>query len=371
VPFVTGRARAGGDRGRSAAATAYGPPRWTPKSDELDLLAALLGAGVPLVDTLAMLGAMATDASMRSVSDRLQESVRSGRGLAPVLEELAVPSHVRILVEGGERTGRLGPALRSAGVLTLRLETLRAEARRALVYPGVVLLIGFAILTVIAIAVVPPLERTFAELGGDLPRATRMVLQMSGSLRAPSTWALIAMIAAGVHVGRRTSSALVRRLPTAGTRSSALADHLPMLGRLRHDLRMAVLSQAMAALVEAGVPLDAALLHVSEGIAPSRTSRILGDAASATRRGLSPFEPGRLGLILDQAELAMLRVGERTGLVAEQWSRIAERRGRALEDRIKRSSVLIEPMLVAVVGAIVGGAVLALYLPTFRVIELL
>jgi type IV pilus assembly protein PilC len=146
---------------------------------------------------------------------------------------------------------------------------------------------------------------------------------------------------------------------------------LPLWGSLRRDLRLTVLAHVMATLSEGGVPLDTALRQVAETIGSQRVAQVLEEASVVTQRGSSPFVPEQLGRLLDAAELAMLGVGEGTGLVAEQWSRIARRRDRALEERIRRTSVVIEPVLVALVGLVVGGAVLALYLPTFRVIELL
>jgi type II secretory pathway component PulF len=338
----------------------------------MDLLASLLEAGLPLVDALATIEEMAVDGPTRGAVRHLRDRVRSGHDLSSALEELDAPSHVRMLVDGGERTGRLVPALRHAARLTDRLELLRSDVRRALVYPSLVLIIGLAILVVIAVAVVPPLERTFADLGGELPRATRIVLAMSGALNAPRAWAQIVLGSALVLLVRRWS-ATSGPVPSwvRSRRIPLLADHLPLWGRFRRDLRHTVLVHVMATLTGGGVPLDTALRHVAEMIGAQRAAQVLREAAIVTQHGASPFVPDQLGRLLDSAELAMLGVGERTGLVAEQWSRIARLRDRALEERIRRTSVVIEPVLVAIVGLIVGGAVLALYLPTFRIVELL
>jgi len=389
ISAVTGRGvlgrvvGGGGDRALLTDEALRRPSRWVPTADQLDLLASLLDAGLPLLDALHTLGDMSIDNSNRSALSHLRTRVHSGEQLAVAIAELGVPAHVRMLVTGGERTGGLADALRSAGVLTARIETLRGEVRRALVYPGVVLAIGLVILTVIAVAVVPPLERTFADLGGELPRATQIVLAASRPLSSPISLAVLAGTSASVVLLRRASnSSGEKRLRRSVTdRRSRLAsmspiieavrDRLPLSGRLRRDLRLTVIAHVIASLVNGGVPLDAALRHVAHGLAPGRLRQVLQDSADATRQGRSPFEADLLGRILDIAEREMLRVGERNGLVATQWKRVADRREHFLEHHMKRVSIVIEPILVALIGGVVGGAVLALYLPTFRVMELL
>jgi type II secretory pathway component PulF len=389
---AAGRVRGGAERERPRTKGSGPASRWTPTDDELDLLASLLEAGLPLVEALSTLETMAVDAPARAAVMHLEARVRSGYGLAATLDELAAPAHVRMLVDSGERTGRLVLALRRAALLTRRLEVLRSEARRALVYPSLVLAIGAGILAVIAIAVVPPLERTFIELGGELPRATRIVLAASAAISAPATWASVALALAVIIAGRRwpllsvripvlcraSRTALAesvsrrsRSTPGIGRVIDRITEHLPLWGPIRRGLRLTIISHVMGALIDGGVPLDSALAHVSETIGPARVAQVMREAAIATQQGLSPFVPEQLGRLLDSAEIAMLRVGERNGLAAEQWSRIAERRDRDLEGRIRRTGVIIEPILIAIVGAVVGGAVLALYLPTFRVVELL
>jgi type II secretory pathway component PulF len=127
----------------------------------------------------------------------------------------------------------------------------------------------------------------------------------------------------------------------------------------------------MATLLRGGVPLADALRNVGLGLGHPTTSRILDEAVRITEEGRSPFACDALRAVLDPAELSMLSIGERNGLLAEQWERVAVRREVALEGSVRRLAVVFEPLLVVLVGAIVGGAVLALYLPTFQVLDLL
>ena len=380
---AAGRVLGGGDPGRPVGGAPSPSARWIPRSDQLQLLASLLDAGLPLVEALGTLAEMERGTSAQAAFVELERNVRAGSSLGPSLTALCVPTHMRMLIEGGVRTGALATALRSAGALAARIETLRSEVRRAMVYPTVVMTIGLVILAVIAVVVIPPLERTFADLGGELPRSTRIVLAASRPFSSVSSLALVGVVAGCVVLGRRLSGstgrvsrwALELRIPTIGRRvrrlQDSIRDHLPLSGPLRRELRIAVAANVMATLVRGGVPLDEALSHIADRLESGRAQKAFAAAAVVTREGQSPFEDEALGQVLAVPELAMLRVGERNGLLADQWARVAQRREHALDEQMRRIGVIAEPILVAVMGGIVGGAVLALYLPTFRIIELL
>jgi type II secretory pathway component PulF len=120
-----------------------------------------------------------------------------------------------------------------------------------------------------------------------------------------------------------------------------------------------------------GLPLIDALRVAQASLRDGPLTIRLRAAISAVESGGSSLADDALGGALDPAEREMLAVGERTGLLAEQWERVAVRRAEDLSARIGRLGVVVEPLLVVLVGALVGGAVLALYLPTFRVLDLL
>jgi type II secretory pathway component PulF len=356
---------------------------WTPKEEDLALLAALLEAGLPLAEATGTIASMSQDPATRAAAMHLERRLDAGSSFTAALDDLLVPRHVRMLLDGGERTGRLTQALRSAAHLTRRLATLRSEFRRALIYPSLVLSIGIAILAVISLVVIPPLERTFLDLGAELPRVTRFVLAASRPFTSARLWVLVAVVVTTAALRRKRWSTdrrtpprrVLRSLEPAVTFVRPVMDRtvrsLPLVGRLHHDLRMAVIAHVLASLGRGGVALDVALRSVAASLRSGPEQLILDEASDAAREGRNPFDEAQLGRMFDRAELGMLRVGEANGVLAEQWERIAHRRDRALEGRIARIGAIIEPVLVAAVGVIVGGAVLALYLPTFRVMELL
>ena len=357
-----------GVRGRAVLPVAPGsrwerrPEAWSPSRDDLELLASLLDAGVTIEDGLATLSGATPGGRAPSAPERVAELIRSGVRMEDALVEVGAPEHVRALLVAGERTGRSAEALRGAAVLVGRIEDLRATVRRALLYPGVVLSVGLVMVAIISVAVVPPLERTFLSLGGELPLPTRIVIGVSGAFRGiavPVVGLLLILL-------RRPLGRALRR-----SGSGRVVRRLPILRRFHSDLAVSVLARLVATTLTGGLPFVESL-RVAAGVLGDGDvrDRVLRAAASVERGG-SAFDPEGLAPVLDTAELQMLAIGERTGLLGAQWGRVAQRRGAALEERVAALGAAMEPLLVVIVGGIVGGAVLALYLPTFRILDLL
>jgi len=277
------------------------------------------------------------------------------------VEQVRTPLEVRAIVAAGERVGRVAESFRAAAELVGRLESLRTGIRRALVYPSVVLALGLGILVLVAVVVVPPIERTFVDLGGQLPLATRVALAASRPLRSP--WSVAAAVAV------LASRLLVR----GGGRSVTVLDlvRFPFARRLRRDISLAVLAKLLATSLAGGLSVLESLRAAERSFPAGRVRERVGRAAASVERGGTAFDEDGIGGLLDAAEWELLSVGERSGVLASQWARVADRRTEALDARVRTIAGVAEPLLVVVVGALVGGAVLALYLPTFRVLELL
>ena len=335
---------------------------WRPTRDQLDLLASLIDAGVSVADAFATLERTATSRRTRTGAGTVARRIGQGVSIATALEEIGVPAHVVALVAAGERTGRVADALRGSGTVTGRMEELNATIGRALVYPAVVLAVGLVMLMLIAVTVVPQLERTFVELGGELPRPTRIVIAASDVLR--SVW----FVAAALTV-------LVLWRPIRGGLDrvglSGLSRALPVVRRFHSDVAVTVISRLVATMLAGGVPFVDALRESARALPHGGHRERVLRAAMSVEQGGSAFDEDALGPLIGPVDREILGVAERTGLLTEQWRRVAERRGQALDERVARVGAALEPVLVVIVGAIVGGAVISLYLPTFRILDLI
>lgn len=319
----------------------------------------MTGGGVAVDEALRTL-ADASDGAARDASERASTLVRSGIAPSVALRAVGAEPHVVALVHSGERTGDAALAFRAAGDVTGHLQQLRNRSRSALVYPAVVLAIGLVMVTVITVLIVPPLERTFIDLGGELPQLTRAVLAAGAFVRSGGV-----LIVLGAALAVR---ALTRR--ASMLRGWTIADRLPVVGALRRDVDLAVLARMLATLLAADVPLDESLRAGADMLRDGRVRGAVERAVGLVAHGGSCVADDGLGPLLSSTDRALVAVGERNGLLAAQWDRVADRRAEVLGARVERVGAIVEPLLVVAVGLIVGGAVLALYLPTFRILDL-
>jgi len=348
----------GGSGGRPSVGSSRDAVADVPSADELRLLAELLAAGVPLLTSLTTLAGQSRSGRRRSALERAAGEVASGGRAAPALGRGS--PNLTALLDAGERVGRLAESAAAAADLEERLLAVRRRIASALAYPALVLLVAGVVVLILLTTVVPEVEATFRDLGGELPRATRLVVGASRLLAGPTPWVTAAVLATAAGLQRRG-----RRGPTRDRSRRALP------GSLGRHLDVAVGARVIATLLSNGVPLATALDTAAGGVARADVADALRAVADRIARGGRLADASELGGILPDADRVVLAVGEERGLLAAQWARVADRRLHALERRLDVVGTLAEPLLVLVVGATVGAVVTALYLPSFRVLELL
>lgn len=328
------------------------------------LLAELLAAGVRLDRALASLERATQRAPQQAVLHDVRVAVQAGQSLTNALATLHLPSHVRALVAGGERVGRVADGLRSAAELSARLDAVRRRFRQALTYPAVVLAVALIVLVVVSVSIVPQMERTFLDLGGELPAATRVVVAIATVIRSPLTWAIVGLAAVSV-------AALLARTRAGAGGGILVSIATAVVGPFRRRLDIAVATRVVATLLANGATVVDALATAGGSTAHPQVRRGLLELAAVAGSGHPIATTTCAAQLLDPMECEMIAVGEEQGLLAPQWERVADRRIADLERRLDLLGNLAEPVLVIVVGLIVGGAVTALYLPSIKVLELI
>ncbi|MEY3019298.1 MAG: hypothetical protein RLZZ272_282 [Actinomycetota bacterium] len=342
---------------------------WRPRASlrlRLELLArlsALLEAGLPIPTAL---GVLSVDVRRRGDAARLQRAqrdVEAGADLSSAL--LARPALVDpsagALVLAGERSGHLIDNLRTAARLGGSAAARRARLRSAAVYPLVVVSLALALAIAMAVVVLPRLSATFASLGGDLPTLTSRVLDAVTALRSGA-----GVVPALVIGSLAVAGALLLRRATGRWP----LDLLPLVGRVRRDLRTTVALEVVASLLRGGVPFVEAL-DIAEGItADPPLRRRLGRVAREVRSGRPVVEAIADAGLVGGWVVEVLAVGERTGGLADAVARSAQVLGERTERRAQDLATVLEPLLLTLAGGLVGIVVLALYLPMFRVVDL-
>jgi type IV pilus assembly protein PilC len=376
-----GLARPGRDE--RAADSQQTPPAAPPERSEtraegeldgtvLRLLADTVAGGMPFERALLTVAGAVERPRMAATLRAIHDHIAAGRPVDASLRLAGVERHLRALISGGSDVGRLAEGLASAATLRERQAAVRRQVRSAMVYPLVVMLVAVLVLVIVSVSVVPQLEATFIELGSELPTATRAVMVVAGALRDPFLWGAIGVSGGAVAWSSRRSSRTPGRARGSTLRAvGQIVERVPIVGRIRRDVDITVATRVIATLVSNGAPLVVALQVGADSSATSTVREGLASLTVTVAQGGRLASCPALAAIFTPIERELLAIGEERGLLAAQWERLAERRLDALEARLQTLGSLVEPLMVVVVGLVVGGTVTALYLPSFRVLDLL
>ncbi|MXY26271.1 MAG: type II secretion system F family protein [Acidobacteria bacterium] len=328
-------------------------------------LAVMLGAGVPLAQCLDLLGSEERDPLLAETLLALRDDIESGASFAAALaarprvfDELYVG-----MAAAGEAGGVLHTMLGRLADCAEKSVALRGQVRAAMMYPVAVLLIAAVVVGVILWKVIPTFAELFDGLGAVLPLPTRVVIAASDSL--PVAAPVLMIVAGGTAwIGRRWYATPRGRRALDGVRL-----RLPVIGPLLRKLVVARFCRTLATLLGAGVPiLDG--LTITAG---TSGNAVVADAVRATRsaieQGSSVAAPLRSTGVFPPMVTQMVGVGEATGSLDALLSKVADFYEAEVDRAVAGFTALLEPVLIALLGAIVGGIVIAMYLPVFDLIS--
>ena len=326
-------------------------------------LATVLTAGLPVVQALDITAESQHQVRIQDLLETLSQEVAAGNPLSEALSRH--PKHFGglhvSLVAAGERSGRLPDLLATLATWLERRERIRRKISSALSYPIAVLGIATVVVALMLIYVVPEFERMFAGYGAGLPPLTRLVVGLSERLREDGLlWLAATGPAALALVWLR------QRLPGLRMLEDRLKLRLPVLGGLFARAALARFMRTLATLLEAGLPAVEAL----DGAAGASGSRTYEAAIRQARDDVATGQSLRRSMAyldaLPPALARMLGVGEETGRLDEMCRHLADRYEEELNTAADRLGALLEPLLMAILGILIGGLVLAMYLPIFR-----
>lgn len=326
-------------------------------------LAALLRAGLPLLESLQMIARTQVRGAVWTLAGQIHADLQNGLSFSDALRrrgEVFGGLYVS-LVGAGEVSGRLDLMLERICVHLEKTEALARRVRSALTYPAVVLSVAVAVLGVIMVAVVPAFETVFASFGAELPWATQWVIGTSRWLVQTAPWLLGAALS------------LVLMLAWAWRRSPAFVHWvdevclaLPLWGSLLHGAAVARWSRTLATLLAAGLPLAQALQSVREVCGHRRYAQATERVCDEILRGSSLHAALSQEAVFPMLLQQMSAVGEESGTLDHLLEKVADFQDAELEERMQRLSNLIEPATVLLLGLVVGALVLSLYLPVFQ-----
>ncbi len=330
-------------------------------------LATLLEAGIPLVTALEALQQQNTAAGLRTVLVDLKEVVREGGSFSSALarhSSLFSPVYIN-MVRAAEASGTLGLVLERLADLGEQQLLLAGRVKAALVYPLFMTVIGTLILFALLVFVVPGITEMFVEMQAALPRPTVILMAVSDALRR--IWWLLAIIpVAGLLAGR-----ILLRRPAGRRKLDTLLLRLPLFGAIVRRLVLARFARTAGGLLQSGVSLPHSLRIVRNVVNNAPVAAAIDHAIEEVERGRglaaaladSPWFPAMV--------IQMLAAGEKSGGLDTMLLKVAKTCEQESETRITALTALLEPVMILVMGGVVGFIVLAILLPVFEMQQLI
>ena len=326
----------------------------------------MIDAGLPLVQCLNILAEQSDSKTLRSVTGQVARNVEAGSTLADALRR-----HPRTfddlftnLVEVGEAGGILDVVLQRLSAYIEKAAALKRKVKAAMVYPSAI--IGVAIMVVIFMLtfVIPTFAQMFKDLGADLPLPTKVVLWLSTFVRTYILLIIAAMIGCVL--------ALRSYYRTEGGRATidALMLKLPIFGTLIRKVAVARFTRTLGTLVQSGVPILDGLRITARTAGNKVVEKAVLQCRAAVTEGKTLAEPLRVSGVFPPMVTQMISVGEQTGALDAMLSKIADFYDDEVDTAVSTLTSLLEPMMIVFLGVVVGGLVVAMYLPIFKLVTL-
>ncbi|WP_334177661.1 type II secretion system F family protein [Pseudoxanthomonas sp.] len=327
-------------------------------------LATMMKSGVPMVSSLEIIEGGQKNPRMGKMVQQIRFDIEGGSSLYEAISKHPVQFDelYRNLVRAGESAGVLETVLETIASYKENLEALKGKIKKALFYPTAVIAVAILVCAVILIFVVPTFEETFASFGTELPYFTQMVIGMSRFM-VSWWWLLLAVVVGAGFLGVY----MFKRSPRFQHAVDRLILRVPVIGQIMHNSSIARFARTTAVTFKAGVPLVEAL----DTVAGATGNSVYEKAVLRMRDDVSVGYP--LNMAMKQTQqfphmvVQMTAIGEEAGALDNMLFKVAEYFEQEVNNAVDALSSLIEPFIMVIIGVLVGGLVVALYLPIFKV----
>ena len=356
------------DTGLAAKRNIFGrAPRAKVKTKEICILtrqlSTMISAGIPLLESLEILCEQASDAGFRRVMDRIIERVRSGTDFSTALgEHPKIFTNIFVnMIKAGEVSGNLDVILTRLAEYLEAIEEIKREVKSAMVYPTVSLVMILSITAGLVVGIVPKFKVIFDQLGmKELPPVTQVLLDISMFLQ--NYWYIAITVTIGAIVGfisfKRTKQ---------GTKLwHKFLLNMPVFGQLVRKVAISRFARTFSTLIQSGVPMLGALDIVAGTAGNVIIEEAVLKAKDAVSRGETLGEPLAATKVFPPMVTRMIAIGEKTGALEKLLAKISEFYDAEVKAAVKSLTSLIEPLMIGIMGLIVGGIVLAIFMPIIK-----
>ncbi len=331
-------------------------------------LATMLTTGIPIVQALKLVGDNHRKAEMKSILAQITKSVEAGTPLSKAMRTASAHFDTLYvdLVETGEMSGNLPEVFERLATYREKSEQLRAKVIKALIYPSMVVLVALGVSYLMLTMVIPEFESMFKGFGAELPWFTQQVLKLSHWVQAYSLWAFIAIAAAifGLKALRKNSFQI--RLKT-----SRLGLKFPIIGNVLAKASIAKFSRTLATSFAAGIPILASLKTTAKTSGNVHFETAINEVYRDTAAGMPMYIAMRNTDAFPEMVLQMVMIGEESGQLDDMLNKVATIYEFEVDNTVDNLGKILEPLIIVFLGTVVGGLVVAMYLPIFNLMSVL
>ncbi|MFT5562136.1 MAG: type IV pilus assembly protein PilC [Litorivivens sp.] len=325
-------------------------------------MATMIKAGVPLIQSFEIVAEGADNATMRELITNIQNDVAAGNGFAKSLAK-----HPKYfddlfcsLVDSGEQSGTLETMLDRVATYKEKSEALKSKIKKAMNYPIAVVGIAVIVTGILLVKVVPQFATTFESFGSELPAFTQLVVAMSEWMQANWYICIAVIVAASVSFKEAR-----RRSKTFSDQVDAFALKAPVVGDIVNNTVVARFSRTLATTFAAGVPLVDALQSVSRAAGNAVYKKAIDRIRMDVTTGQSLYMSIKMTGLFPPMLLQMVSIGEESGALDTMLDKVANYYEAEVDNSVDGLTALLEPMIMSVLGVLVGGLMIAMYLPIF------
>jgi type IV pilus assembly protein PilC len=326
-------------------------------------LATMMQAGIPLVQAFDIVATGHENPAMQRLLSTIKNDIEGGTTLADALAKHPVYFDDLFvnLVHSGEQSGALETLLDKIATYKEKTEAIKKKIKKALTYPLAVIAVAIIVTSILLVFVIPQFEDLFQGFGADLPAFTQFVVGLSLFVRSNGVFIIIGLIAAA-----SLFTYFKKRSRPFNHFLDRLILKIPVIGEIMRKAAIARYTRTLSTMFAAGVPLVEAL----ESVAGATGNIVFENATMEIRTEVATGQ--RLQRAMEATELfpnmviQMVAVGEESGSLDEMCAKVADFYERDVDDAVDNLSSLLEPMIMAILGVLVGGLVIAMYLPIFK-----
>jgi type IV pilus assembly protein PilC len=331
--------------------------------------ATMISSGLALIRALSILHEQTENKKLAETIDEIRGRVEAGTSLSQALAEhdKIFPKLYVAMVRAGESAGMLDEVLLRVSAMYEADVKLRSKIKSAMTYPVIVLIMAILLSTVMLIFIVPTFEAMFIDLGGELPMLTQMLV--SASEFVTSWLGLITYIV--VPTALWFSYKRIRATEKGRYTLDVMKLRLPVFGPLFHKIALTRFARNLSTLLAAGVPILQALEITADTVNNGPIANAVKDVQESVRQGESMNRPLSQHEVFPPMVVQMIAVGEETGNVDGMLSKISDFYDTEIESTTESLTALMEPLMIGVIGGIVGGMVIALYMPMFKIFDMI